>query len=84
METSSLPANVGFIGLGIMGYPMAANLAAKLPESSKLHIYDISAESLSKLQTEAGEKRVHICKSSKEVAEQSVRIRPPFPRLLEN
>jgi len=79
MKTSSLPNNVGFIGLGIMGYPMAANLAAKLPSPSNLHIYDISTESLSKLQKEAREPRVHICKSSKEVAEQSVRIRPLSP-----
>lgn len=35
------PKNVGFIGLGNMGTPMASNLMAK---GHKLHVFDISAE----------------------------------------
>ncbi|OIW34926.1 hypothetical protein CONLIGDRAFT_31149 [Coniochaeta ligniaria NRRL 30616] len=34
--------NVGFIGLGAMGYPMASNLVTKLPQGSKLYVFDVS------------------------------------------
>jgi 3-hydroxyisobutyrate dehydrogenase len=70
---TSLPRNVGFIGLGIMGFPMAANLAHKLPQNSNIYAYDISSDSLSRLQSRGSGSRVYICKSSKEVAKMSVR-----------
>ncbi|XP_052872045.1 probable 3-hydroxyisobutyrate dehydrogenase, mitochondrial [Anopheles cruzii] len=41
---SSGPKNVGFIGLGNMGGPMASNLMAK---GHKLHVFDISADAKS-------------------------------------
>ena len=70
---ASLPNNVGFIGLGIMGFPMAVNLASKLPSNAKLFIYDISTEALNRLQKETPKGRVQICDSSREVAEEAVR-----------
>jgi ornithine cyclodeaminase/alanine dehydrogenase-like protein (mu-crystallin family) len=69
---SALPKNIGFIGLGIMGYPMAQNLFAKLPNETTLRIYDISKELLQKFQAETSKDRVQICGSCKEVAESSV------------
>lgn len=72
---ASYPSNVGFIGLGIMGYPMAVNLISKLPDTSKLYVYDISAKTLIKLQEETSARKVQICECSKEVAEKSVRLR---------
>lgn len=73
---ASYPSNVGFIGLGIMGYPMAVNLISKLPDTSKLYVYDISIKTLTKLQEEtSGKKQVQICECSKEVAEKSVSSR---------
>uniref|UniRef100_A0A182RMI7 3-hydroxyisobutyrate dehydrogenase n=1 Tax=Anopheles funestus TaxID=62324 RepID=A0A182RMI7_ANOFN len=44
---SSGPKNVGFIGLGNMGGPMASNLMAK---GHKLHVFDISKEAKDSLQ----------------------------------
>ncbi|TVY45847.1 putative 3-hydroxyisobutyrate dehydrogenase, mitochondrial [Lachnellula subtilissima] len=67
----SPPKSVGFIGLGIMGYPMCVSLFKKSTDTQSLYIYDISTETLSKLQSETSTTRVHICSSSKEVAERS-------------
>lgn len=36
--------NVGFIGLGVMGKPMAMNLAQKLPQTCKLNVFDVVRE----------------------------------------
>lgn len=35
-------ATYGFVGLGKMGRPMAANLRAKLPDGDVLYVYDIN------------------------------------------
>ncbi|KAH8587004.1 NAD binding domain of 6-phosphogluconate dehydrogenase-domain-containing protein [Bisporella sp. PMI_857] len=61
---------IGFIGLGVMGFPMAKNLVEKLPETSSFWIFDVSVETLHKF-SETANKFVHICSSSKEVAENS-------------
>jgi 2-hydroxy-3-oxopropionate reductase len=55
-------ANLGFIGLGIMGKPMCRNL---MKGGHHLHIYDIVPSSLASLQ-QAG---ATICGSSREVVE---------------
>lgn len=36
-----LEGNLGFIGLGAMGSPMAKHIAQSLPSGSKLYIYDV-------------------------------------------
>lgn len=62
---------VGFIGLGAMGFPMAKNLATKLPASTQLHVFDIVDDAMKRLSDDAGD-RVSACHSAREVAEKSV------------
>ena len=57
-------ANLGFIGLGIMGKPMAGHLLAA---GNTVHIYDVVAESVKEL---AGKGAI-ACGNSKEVAQKS-------------
>ncbi|KAJ5808647.1 hypothetical protein N7474_009916 [Penicillium riverlandense] len=66
MSTYSL----GFIGLGVMGYPMVLNLVKKVNLTDKLHVYDISSQILAKLEAESPDK-VDVCTSSREVTEKS-------------
>ncbi len=62
---------IGFIGLGAMGFPMAQNLAKKLPSSTQLHVFDVANDAMERLSEESGD-RVSACHSAKEVAEKSV------------
>ncbi|PYI24927.1 hypothetical protein BP00DRAFT_452603, partial [Aspergillus indologenus CBS 114.80] len=55
----------GFIGLGVMGYPMALNLLKKLTTKKRLHVYDVSNEAVEKLMAE-GQERVSRCGSARE------------------
>jgi len=57
-------ANLGFIGLGIMGKPMAGHL---LEAGNTVHVYDVVAESIKEVAGKGGV----ACQSSKEVAEKS-------------
>jgi 2-hydroxy-3-oxopropionate reductase len=57
-------ANVGFIGLGIMGLPMAGHLIAA---GHTLHVYDLNPEPMRELASRGA----LACSSSKEVAQQS-------------
>jgi len=57
-------ANLGFIGLGIMGKPMAKHL---LDKGYHVNICDINPEPVEECRTAGG----NVCKSSKEVAEKS-------------
>ena len=50
-ESSSLPASIGFIGLGAMGKPMAVNLAKKLPSGSHIYVHDVVASAVEELCT---------------------------------
>lgn len=59
-------ANLGYIGLGIMGYPMARNLARA---GHTVAIWSHTAEKCTKLAGE--EKNIVVCASPKEVAEKS-------------
>ncbi|KAF3386211.1 putative 3-hydroxyisobutyrate dehydrogenase [Penicillium rolfsii] len=61
---------LGFIGLGVMGYPMARNLLKRVKAGTQLYVYDISEHVLSKFQQEAPG-QVHICSSASEVAQSS-------------
>lgn len=68
-----LPSNIGFIGMGNMGFPMFCNLVSKLPETTTVHYYDVSAESMERAQKESGAKaKLDPCQNSREVAERSV------------
>lgn len=72
--TDASPQSIGFIGLGVMGYPMAQNLLSKLPPASNLYIFDVSRDTLRRFAKEADNKQVTICESSKQVAEKSVGV----------
>jgi 3-hydroxyisobutyrate dehydrogenase len=70
------PRELGFIGLGVMGYPMALNLLKKLDEGARLHVYDVDERALKKFEQEAPTK-VHVCANAREVAKLSVRTEYP-------
>lgn len=73
---SQLPANIGFIGLGNMGFPMFSNLVSKLPQTSTVHFYDVIPDAIERGLKESGAvAQLDPCKSSREVAEKSVRNR---------
>ncbi len=57
-------ANLGFVGLGIMGKPMAGHLAAA---GHTVHVFNRTPKTAQVL----GEKNLVVCKSSREVAEKS-------------
>ncbi len=57
-------ANIGFIGLGIMGKPMAGHLIAA---GHTVHVYDLNPEPVRELASKGGV----ACSSSKEVAQRS-------------
>lgn len=65
-------STVGFIGLGAMGFPMVENLVKKLPPVAKVFVFDVSEEALQRIANNQAEGRVHICGSSREVAESAV------------
>lgn len=69
--------NIGFVGLGAMGWPMAANLVKKLPKHANFYVFDIIGSSMQKLQA-LDEERVIPCQSAKEVANRSVSHLPKF------
>ncbi|KAH0840925.1 3-hydroxyisobutyrate dehydrogenase [Fonsecaea pedrosoi] len=67
-----LPANIGFIGLGNMGFPMFSNLVSKLPATSTVHFYDVNPRSIEMGLNESGAvAKLDACGSSREVAEKS-------------
>lgn len=70
---ADLPKNIGWIGLGIMGLPMAKNIIEKTSNDTQLFVYDVVQDSIDKLVND-GKGRVHVCGSSKEVADKSVRF----------
>lgn len=70
---AALPTKIGWVGLGIMGLPMARNLLTKTGSDTQLFVYDVVQDSIDTLVNE-GQGRVHACGSSKEVADKSVRF----------
>ncbi|KAK3381021.1 NAD binding domain of 6-phosphogluconate dehydrogenase-domain-containing protein [Podospora didyma] len=67
------PLNVGFIGLGAMGFPMASTLITKLPKGSKIYLFDVSnnaMETFTRLHSTSSEP----CDSPKQVAENATII----------
>ena len=68
---TELPKRIGWVGLGLMGLPMATNLLKKTDADTQFFVYDLIQESIDKL-VKYGNGRVKACTSSKEVADQSV------------
>ncbi|KAF2093358.1 hypothetical protein NA57DRAFT_61484 [Rhizodiscina lignyota] len=66
------PSNIGFIGLGNMGFPMFSNLVSKLPSTTTVHFYDVSSDAIQRGLKESGAvAKLDPCGSSREVAEKS-------------
>ncbi|GAB7359193.1 hypothetical protein MBLNU230_g5260t1 [Neophaeotheca triangularis] len=65
-----MPNNIGWVGLGTMGFPMAMNLLKKLDPSTQFHVHDVSQESVDNFVLE-DPSRVYACASSKDVADKS-------------
>jgi 3-hydroxyisobutyrate/3-hydroxypropionate dehydrogenase len=61
----------GFIGIGVMGYGMAANLRAKLPKSSKLIICEVNQERREKFLAEQ-QGLLEVAHSPRELVEKAV------------
>ncbi|KAJ4526258.1 hypothetical protein HRR83_001449 [Exophiala dermatitidis] len=72
-------ASWGFIGLGAMGYPMAKNLRAKIPEGDTMTVFDVNTASLEKFSQEATPTGVIVAKSPREVVENSDNIISALP-----
>lgn len=68
---ADLPKTVGWIGLGLMGYPMAHNLVKKMSRDTQFYVYDVVQENVDKF-VQDSEGTAHACTSSKEVADKSV------------
>lgn len=65
--------HVGFIGLGAMGKLMAVNLIQRLPENTKIHLFDIVDAPVDELYAQYSGRVVKNA-SAKQVAEASVCI----------
>ena len=79
---TALPKKIGWVGLGLMGYPMAGNLLKKMPDA-EFFVYDVIQDSIDKF-VKDGDGRVQACSNSKEVADKSVchalkYTSPPLP-----
>ncbi|KAH8778584.1 NAD binding domain of 6-phosphogluconate dehydrogenase-domain-containing protein [Diaporthe sp. PMI_573] len=70
---SGEPLNVGFIGLGTMGFAMAVNLVSKLPGGSKLFVYDISLDAVNNFVAQHPDSAV-AAGSAKEVTQNSATV----------
>lgn len=64
--------SIGFVGLGLMGKPMAGHLATKLPEATKIHVFDVVPKTIEELFQEYPDRIVQGT-SAKDVADKSVR-----------
>lgn len=62
---------LGFIGLGAMGRPMLSHLVKKLPEESRIWVYDVVEQVVDEVCNEFPD-RVQKCISAKDVAEHVV------------
>ncbi|KAG9771822.1 3-hydroxyisobutyrate dehydrogenase, mitochondrial [Exophiala dermatitidis] len=63
---------VAFIGLGVMGYPMAVNLRSKTPSSLTLLICDVSQDALARFQSQvAGKGPVEVVASGFEAVQRA-------------
>lgn len=63
--------SIGFIGLGIMGFPMLENLIQKLPNDMRYYVYDVSTPAMDAFCAQHPTK-VHACANAREVADKSV------------
>jgi len=72
------PIDLGFIGLGAMGFPMASNLIKKSAKGSRIFIYDVFEASMTKFAANFPDATV-VCSSPAEVSRSAVSA-VPLPR----
>lgn len=72
----------GFIGLGLMGFPMAANLASSLDATDKLYVFDVVASAVDRLVEQFSDNVVKAA-SAREVAERSVSLLSAWEALVQ-
>ncbi|KAK6335427.1 hypothetical protein TWF696_002204 [Orbilia brochopaga] len=84
--SSAAQAKWGFVGLGQMGYPMAKNLRAKVPQADSLIIYDINESTTRQFVEEASDPAhaagasVTVAKSLQDVARNSETVITMLPQ----
>ncbi|KAF3913045.1 hypothetical protein ABW21_db0206149 [Orbilia brochopaga] len=84
--SSTAQAKWGFVGLGQMGYPMAKNLRAKVPQADSLIIYDINESATSQFMKEIGDSAhaagasVTVAKNLQDVARNSETVITMLPQ----
>lgn len=71
MSQSNQFQRLGLIGLGAMGLPMMSHLARKLPEDSRIWVYDVVEQAVDDACAEFPN-RVLKGRSAKDVAQQAV------------
>ncbi|POR33571.1 Uncharacterized protein TPAR_06266 [Tolypocladium paradoxum] len=72
--------NIGFIGLGAMGYGMASNIRKKMPKDGVLYIFDVDLSVCHKFKEEfGGYGKVEIVDNAKEAAENSAGVVSVLP-----
>lgn len=87
-EQWNLPnVTYGFVGIGVMGFPMAQNLRKRIPASSQLVICEIVESQVKKFlaETQPGE-HISVASTPKEIAEQCdiiITMLPKGPHVLE-
>ncbi|KAM5357688.1 hypothetical protein ACJZ2D_016016 [Fusarium nematophilum] len=70
-----MDGNIGFIGLGAMGYGMASNTRRKMSKTQVLYIFDVNPSVCQRFKDELQKSGdVQIASSAKEVAERSVGV----------
>ncbi|KAF4553930.1 Hypothetical protein D9617_5g068050 [Elsinoe fawcettii] len=75
-----MSGTIAFIGLGVMGYPMAVNLRKKMPSSDKLLICDVSTNALSRFQSEmSGNGPIEVVKNGAEAVSQADHVYTMLP-----
>lgn len=75
-ESQELPlpqGTYGFIGIGVMGFPMAQNLRRKMPKESKLLICEVNQSQIDQFLDETQPReQIEVISTPKEIAEKAV------------
>ena len=80
-STARAERNIGFVGLGQMGFGMASNLRSKLGPDDALHVFDVNPATTARFVAQtAGAARLVEAPSLAAVVAECVRARAPGPR----
>ena len=61
--------SIAFIGLGVMGYPMAKNLRSKVGQDTTIYVCDVAEAAIEKFKEELkGTGPIEVVKTGKEAA----------------